>query len=241
DLQPDDFLIIAGGDGTLNRFVNDTAHLKIHQRILYFPVGSGNDFARDMGAAAYAMPMDVTNALSNLPQVTVKGETHRFINGVGYGIDGYCCKRGDELRTQEQKKTNYTSIAIGGLLGKYHPTNALVEVDGKRFTYKNVWIAPTMQGRYYGGGMMPTPDQNRFGKDGRLSLMMFHHTGPLRTLCIFPNLFKGTHIKHKKCVCIHTGRDITVTFDRPTPLQIDGETIDDVTSYHAFIQADTMG
>jgi len=235
DLQPDDFLIIAGGDGTLSRFANATANLNIRQKILYFPVGSGNDFARDMGVTPYAQPIDITDALCNLPFVTVKGKTYRFINGVGYGIDGYCCKRGDELRAQSKKKINYTSIAIGGLLGKYHPTNANVVVDGKRYTYENVWIAPTMHGRYYGGGMMPTPDQNRFDTDDMISLMVFHHTGPLRTLCIFPSLFKGEHIKHKNCVCVHKGQDITVTFDRPAPLQIDGETIDGVISYHAYV------
>lgn len=32
---------------------------------------------------------------------------------------------------------------------------------------------------------------------------------------------------------ILTGREITVKFDRPTALQIDGETILDVTSYRA--------
>jgi hypothetical protein len=32
---------------------------------------------------------------------------------------------------------------------------------------------------------------------------------------------------------LHTGHEITVEFDQPTPLQIDGETILDVTSYTA--------
>ena len=46
-------------------------------------------------------------------------------------------------------------------------------------------------------------------------------------------IFKGEHIKHTKMVAVHTGREITVEFDRPTPLQIDGETIRDVTRYTA--------
>ena len=31
------------------------------------------------------------------------------------------------------------------------------------------------------------------------------------------------------------GNNITVTFDRPTPLQIDGETVLDVTSYNVTV------
>jgi diacylglycerol kinase family enzyme len=88
-----------------------------------------------------------------------------------------------------------------------------------------------MHGRFYGGGMIPAPGQDRSA--GKLSLMLFHGAGRLRTLCVFPGIFKGTHVKHKNMVAIHTGREITVEFDRPTPLQIDGETILDATKYKA--------
>ena len=99
------------------------------------------------------------------------------------------------------------------------------------YAYQKVWIAPTMHGRFYGGGMIPTPDQDRLS--GKLSLMLFHGAGRLRTLCVFPSIFKGKHVKHTKMVAVHTGKEITVDFDRPTPLQIDGETILNVTQYTA--------
>lgn len=229
----DDYLIIAGGDGTLNRFVNDTAGLQIRQEILYFPVGTGNDFAHDLGKAAPSEPFCITQYLRELPSVEVKGKRYRFINGVGFGIDGYCCQVGDELKKTPGKKVNYTTIAIKGLLFHFDARNAVVTVDGKEYTYKKVWIAPTMHGRFYGGGMMAAPEQNRLDKDGKLSLMVFHGAGRLRTLSIFPSIFKGEHVKHTGQVCVHTGHEITVEFDRPTPLQIDGETILDVTGYTA--------
>jgi len=40
-------------------------------------------------------------------------------------------------------------------------------------------------------------------------------------------------VKNKNMVAIHTGHEIAVEFDRPTPLQIDGETILGVTGYTA--------
>ena len=137
------------------------------------------------------------------------------------------------MKTLPGKKVDYTAIAIKGLLFHYKARNARVTVDGKAYSYKNVWIAPTMLGRYYGGGMIPTPGQDRRDPEGKLSLMVFHGAGRLRTLCIFPGIFKGKHIKHKKQVAIHSGYEITVEFDRPTPLQIDGETIPNVTKYTA--------
>jgi diacylglycerol kinase family enzyme len=90
-----------------------------------------------------------------------------------------------------------------------------------------------MNGRFYGGGMMPTPEQDRLSDDGRLSLLVFHRSGKLKTLMVFPSLFKGEHVKHTKIAEVLTGYDISVEFDRPTALQIDGETVTAVSSYRA--------
>ena len=235
-MEKEDYLVIVGGDGTLNRFVNDTDGLEITHEILYFPTGTGNDFAKDVGMGEN--PHSITAYLKDLPSVEIKGKRYRFINGVGFGIDGYCCQIGDELRKIPGKKVNYTGIAIKGLLFHFAPRNAKVTVDGKEYAYKKVWIAPTMHGKFYGGGMIPTPKQDR--SSGKLSLMLFHGAGRLRTLCVFPSIFKGEHVKHTKMVAVHTGKEITVEFDRPTPLQIDGETILGVTKYTAYAAAHNM-
>lgn len=229
----DDCLIIAGGDGTLNRFANDTADIAIPQNILYFPIGTGNDFAREFGKPNYGSPFPIAKHLKELPTVEVKGKIYHFLNGVGFGIDGYCCEEGDRLRKTPGKKVNYTAIATKGLLFHFKARNATVTVDGQEYKYGKVWIAPTMYGKYYGGGMLPIPGQRRDDPEKTLSVMLFHGAGRLRTLCAFPGIFKGTHVKHKNMVAIHSGHEITVEFDCPTPLQIDGETITNVTSYTA--------
>ena len=229
-MEREDYLVIVGGDGTLNRFVNDTNGLEIAQEIVYYPTGTGNDFAKDVGMGENPLP--ITAYLKDLPTVEVNGKRYRFINGVGFGIDGYCCEVGDELRKIPGKKVNYTGIAIKGLLFHFAPRNAKVTVDGKEYAYKKVWIAPTMHGKFYGGGMIPTPKQDR--DSGKLSLMLFHGAGRIRTLCVFPSIFKGEHVKHTQMVAVHTGKEITVEFDRPTSLQIDGETILGVTKYTAY-------
>lgn len=234
-LEEDDFIILAGGDGTLNRFVNDTDGIEFDNEVLYFPNGTGNDFAHDLGHSRECNPFPISEYLKNLPSVMINGKRYHFINGVGYGIDGYCCEVGDELKKIPGKKVNYTSIAIKGLLFHYKPTNAKVTVDGKTYTYKKVWLVPTMNGRFYGGGMMPTPKQER--NSGKLSTMVFYGSGKLKTLMVFPSLFKGEHVKHTNHVAIYEGKEITVEYDRPTALQIDGETILGVTSYTALASA----
>lgn len=232
-MEKEDYIILCGGDGTLNRFINLTDGVEIQNEMLYFPTGSGNDFAHDLGQKRGDNPFPVTAYLRGLPTVYVNNRKYRFLNGIGYGIDGYCCEVGDKLRETTDKPVNYTSIAVKGLLFHYKPTNATVTVDGVSHTYKKVWLAPTMHGRFYGGGMMPTPEQNRSSENNTLSVMVFHGAGKLKALLVFPSIFSGKHIRHKKMVDVRTGYEITVTFDRPTALQIDGETILGVTSYTA--------
>lgn len=225
-----DALILAGGDGTLNRFVNDAEGMVLPERFYYFPTGTGNDFLRDVTPDERGLVL-MTPYVKDLPTVKVQGKSYRFINGIGYGIDGYCCEVGDELRKTSTKPINYTSIAIKGLLFYYKPTHATVTVDGKTYEFEKVWLAPTMKGRFYGGGMLVTPDQDRLNPSGELSVCVLHESGKLKTLCVFPSIFKGEHVKHKEIFTMLRGHEITVKFDRPVALQIDGETVLGVTEY----------
>ena len=229
-ISAEDALILAGGDGTLNRFVNDTEGVKYPERFYYYPTGSGNDFLNDVKADERGLIL-MTPYVVELPSVTVKNKTCRFINGIGYGIDGYCCEEGDRLRNKSTKPVNYTSIAIKGLLFKYKRTNAKVTVDGKSYEFKNVWLAPTMNGRYYGGGMMVAPDQDRLNPRRELTLVVLHDSSSLKTLMVFPSIFKGEHVRHTDIFTVLKGKEITVRYDRPVALQIDGETVTEVTEY----------
>ena len=231
-LSGEDKVILCGGDGTLNRFVNDTADIEIKCELLYYAVGTGNDFLKDIDKQVGDAPFPVAQYLRDLPTVEVNGKTSRYLNGIGFGVDGYCCEVGDMLKEKNPgKPVNYTAIAIKGLLFHYKPANAIVTVDGESFSYKKVWIAATMKGRYYGGGMNTAPEQDRLSEDGKVTLVVMYGSGKLKTLMVFPSIFKGEHVKHTEMVAVHTGKEISVTFDRPCALQIDGETVLNVTNY----------
>ena len=233
-LSEQDSVVVCGGDGTLNRFINAIEGIDVKCDVLYYAAGSGNDFLRDIEADCNDGPVLINKYIKDLPVAEVKGKKYRFLNNLGFGIDGYCCEVGDKQKAASAKTVNYTAIAIKGLLFHYKPTNATVVVDGKQYNFKKVWIAPTMKGRFYGGGMMAAPAQDRLDPDGTLSVMVFGGGGRLRTLMAFPSIFKGEHVKYTKMVHIISGKDISVTFDSPAPVQIDGETILGVTSYHAY-------
>lgn len=223
-------LVLVGGDGTINHFVNELYDLCRDRDIFYLAAGSGNDFLADLKADKDSI-VRINGYLQDLPTVLVNDKEYRFINGVGFGIDGYCCEVGDRVREKSTKPVNYTSIAIKGLLFHYKPKNATITIDGVEHHYKRCWLAPTMFGSYYGGGMIPTPGQDRMNAEHKVSTLAYHNCGKLKALIVFPNIFKGEHVVHKEMCEVLRGKEVTVRFDKPCALQIDGETILNVTEY----------
>lgn len=236
-LPMEETVVLAGGDGTLNHFINRYGSSVLNRPVYYFPAGSGNDLWNDVGQNSVDGMILLNDYLKQLPVVEVKGKKSCFLNGVGYGIDGYCCETGDRLRIQGKENVNYTAIAIKGLLFHYKPVSAKVTVDGVSHRYRHVWLAPTMNGRYYGGGMEVAPEQDRLNPAGKVSVVVLHCPSKLKTLVVFPTIFKGEHVKHTKMVEVLSGSEITVAFDRPTALQIDGETVTGVTEYSVAADA----
>lgn len=232
-LKPEDEVTLVGGDGTLNYLVNAVDTATIKNNIYLRPAGSGNDFLRDLNITD-GTPVLVNEYIQNLPTVFVNGMERKFINGIGYGIDGYCCEVADKIRESDStKKIDYTGIAIKGLLFHFKPRPATITVDGKEYNFKHVWLAPSMKGRFYGGGMMVAPAQDRKGTE--LSVVVYRTWSKLKALIVFPNIFKGTHINNKSMVSVMTGKEIEVRFAKPCALQIDGETVLNVSSYKVKI------
>ncbi|MBQ6627108.1 MAG: diacylglycerol kinase family protein [Ruminococcus sp.] len=234
-----DDVVLVGGDGTLNVLCNNLRGYDIKNRLFLFKAGSGNDFLRDVELSLEgddAKVVQINEYINNLPVVTVKGKEYLFVNNVGYGIDGKVCTAAEDERAKGKKEINYTTLAIKLLLTSYKSNGAKVTVDGVTKEFKKVWLAPVMNGLFYGGGMMPAPQQNRKGDS--LSCCVIHSTNAIQTLIIFPSLFKGEHIKYKKKVEVMSGREIKVEFDAPQDVQIDGEIIRDVTEISAKKFAD---
>ncbi len=229
-----DRLVIVGGDGTLNHFINGVEDREYSFPIYCYAAGTGNDFINDVTGEKSDELVEINKYIRRLPVIEVKGQKYKFINGIGYGIDGWACEEGDKNREKNKGATpNYTTIAIKGLLYKFKTVNAKVTVDGVTREYKNVWMAPSMNGRYFGGGMMVTPSQDRLNEERNLSLVVVTSKSRLKLLTIFPKIFKGGHVKHTDVFHLFTGKDIKVEFDRPIALQIDGETVLGVTEYTA--------
>lgn len=231
-IEPDADVILCGGDGTLNHFINDIDGVDIKNNVYYYASGSGNDFLHDLGKDNGAEPFLINDYIEKFPTVYIDGVKRRFVNGTGYGLDGFVCEMGNKKRGGKKKKINYTWLALKALLYAYKPRNAAVILDGVEKRFEKVWLTPTMKGKFFGGGMKIAPTRDR--EDDDLSVVVVHSCPRLRLLTIFPTIYGGTHIKYKKYVEIFSAKKVTITYDEPCAMQIDGETILDVKSYTAM-------
>ena len=199
--------------------------------ILYYPAGTGNDFLNDIGQKDNSSLIDIREYINNLPVGEVNGKTRRFINGVGFGLDGEVCLGVEEFKKKTNRKANYTTIALKLLMFAFKRPSARVTVDGVTKEYSDVWAISTMHGKYYGGGLMVAPTQDR--NSGKLSVMVMHGGTRLKALTLFSRLSDGGHIKCKEIVEIIEGDEVLVESDSPCALQMDGEVEVDVTAYSA--------
>ncbi|MBE6911468.1 MAG: diacylglycerol kinase family protein [Ruminococcaceae bacterium] len=231
-VEPNADVIICGGDGTLNHFVNDIDGIEIKNNIYFYATGSGNDFLHDLGKDKGSEPFLINHYIDKFPCVYIDGTKRKFINGTGYGLDGFVCEMGNKKREKTKKKINYTLLALKALFYAYKPRNATVIIDGVEKHFEKAWLTPTMKGKFFGGGMKIAPIRDR--NDDDLSVIVVHSCPRLRLLTIFPTIYGGTHIKYKKYVEIFSAKEVTITYDKPCAMQIDGETVVNVKSYTAI-------
>lgn len=232
-LEKDDEIIICGGDGTLNYFVNGTKDIEIKNKVYFYCAGSGNDFYKDIRKDDNKKIL-INEYIENLPLVKFNNKERLFINGVSIGLDGYSCAVADRKRKKSNKKINYIKIAFFGLLFFYKPNDVKITVDGVSKTYKKAWLVPTMLGKYYGGGAMITPFQDRRNKEKMVTSAIVHNASKLKLIFAYPSIFKGKHIKYKNLFEMRRGHHIIVEFNKPVDMQIDGEVIGKVKKYEVI-------
>lgn len=232
-LAPEDDVVIVGGDMSINHFIRKIGGYKVNNNVYVRAFGYGSDFVNDIEERLVDDVL-LNPYIEDLPMADIKNHHRPFINGVGFGVDGYCTATGDYIKAKSPAaKINYTTIALKGLLYKYKPVSVVVDVDGQIYQYDNVWLACTMKGRYFGGGMKIAPDQDR--KDENLTVVIYTVKSRLKALLSFSKVFNGTHVNNKELVKVFTGKKVHMKFSRLGDAEVDGDTVKNIDEYWAQV------
>lgn len=234
ELAPDDDVVIIGGDMSINHFIRKIRGYSVSNKVYVRAFGYGSDFVNDIEERLVDDVL-LNPYINNLPMATIKNHHRPFINGLGFGLDGYCCATADFIKAKSPASSiNYTTIALKGLLYKFKPVHATIEIDNQVYEYDNVWLACAMKGRYFGGGMKIAPDQNRNNND-HLTVVVYTAKSRIKALLSFPDIFKGKHVNNTEMVKIYTGKKVHMKFSRIDNAEIDGDTVTGIDEFWAEI------
>ena len=222
-----DYVIAAGGDGTLNEVINGIAPPGHMGRICVgiVPLGTANDFARTIGLPASVDDnIDILRAKQTAPidLVRVRSDCKRyFVNVSAGGFSGLV----DEKLTPEIKSTwgplAYLRSAAAALpeLRGYH-TNIVFD-DGERLMIElyNVIVA---NGQFVAGGLPIAPQADL--RDGLLDVILVPRRSPAKMMLLAAEMLLGNHLS-SNAVIFRRAKKISVRSRPGMWFNVDGELI----------------
>ena len=238
-------LVVMGGDGTLNEVMNGIADFN-RTLVGYIPIGSSNDFARDL---AYPGNIDVlidrivegnevraldlgrvtynsmTGPMSRLHDESVAA-TRIFDVSSGIGFDAAVCEEALASGTKNflnrigLGKLTYGMIAVKQLF-KAEKVPCDIELDdGRSIHMDRLIFAAAMIHHYEGGGFNFAPKADL--TDGKFDLCFAGDMPPMRMLVALPFSFFGNYYWIKGIGHFVTSK-ITIKAKSPMWVHTDGE------------------
>jgi len=214
-------LYSVGGDGTVNEIVNRMAETE--SSIGVIPTGSGNDFIRSFQAEFDIKDMIVSTINGEERSIDFARVNDKyFINISSIGFDADVGLNVDKFKKMPGITGSMAYLfSIIYTIFKKRICNIKIDIDGKKMDLK-VLLAAVANGKYYGGGFMPTPDAKL--DDGLLDICLVTEMSRIQILSLFPKYMKGLHT-HLKQVSIFTGKKIKIESKDTISLNVDGEIV----------------
>ncbi|RYF85935.1 MAG: hypothetical protein EON98_05200 [Chitinophagaceae bacterium] len=210
---------IAGGDGTLNYFINHYPQFDLPMAV--FKGGTGNDF-QWMLYGEISVSEQVERVLSATPKRVDAGycNNHLFLNGVGIGFDGKVVQ--DMLGTKSwSDKLSYYKVVMKNI---FFFKEFLCAVSNESFNWgKKCLMLSVANGRRYGGGFHVNPEG--LINDHLLDVNIIGHIAPVMRFRYLPLIENGTHGNLPMVTYLKTG-SIHIKAGNIIPAHADGEYFD---------------
>jgi diacylglycerol kinase (ATP) len=208
-------ILFLGGDGSINYLINNVEITKIKQNIYLAKSGSGNDFLRSLKKYNHA-EITIGEAKTNIG-------TTKFINGCGLGFDGLVCHYVNN--DSKKGKLSYFLNVFKAII-KYQPVEIDLNVDGKLYHFKKVFVSAIQNGSYFGGGMKVAPGANP--TDDKYIICVGHNLSKLFLQLVLVTIYPGWHKALKKRVTMLSGTNISIEHPNETYFQADGEVMGNI-------------
>jgi len=209
-------LAVVGGDGSVSHAARGLVETNSKTPLAIFSAGTGNDFAKSIGAPVHDVPAMVARIAQRHTRAVDVGyvDDVPFVNAAGFGFDVEVLER---MRTPGLLRGTaaYVNTALGALIG-YRGFRARLRDDAEREQLMLVFA----NGRYFGGAFHIAPAASL--DNGLLDVVSIGNASPFRRLALFAKVFKGTHLAERE-VLHHRVERYRVSFEAPPAFEADGE------------------
>lgn len=170
-----DLVLIAGGDGTVEKILLDLRESKIPISLL--PAGNANNIAGSLGIAGFYPDTVKRFEAGSFRKLSVGKfktgeEKGYFIEGVGWGLFTALLQqidRGEKKLSGNGDKVDFGSKHLTKLPKELPPQHYEIEIDGKDYSGSYLWIE-VMNTRQLGPQLVLAPDADH--SDGFLDVML---------------------------------------------------------------------
>lgn len=212
-----DYIIAAGGDGTINEVAKSMIHSNATLGII--PSGSGNGLARDLG-----IPLDQKKALEIIAKGNricidyCKANEHIFFCTCGFGFDALVSERFSEEK--HRGSISYLKSIFSEYF-KFHPEKYEITFDEETISEKAFLItcANTSQ---YGYNAYIAPHANI--QDGKIDIVIISPMNPLEAGPMAIQLFTKQLDKNNK-IRYYQSKSVIIKRKNSGIMHIDGDPV----------------
>ena len=232
-----DTIVALGGDGIIHEVANGLMAVASRERpaLAVVPVGSGNDFARTIGAATN----DPCTALGQILRgrrreldlghvASDAGESAYFVQTLSFGLDAAIALDTTDRRAAQTRQKGSGLFATSGVKilstvrGEASGYPSRVTMDGEKDVRLNSIVFAVQNGPTYGGGFRICPDADPY--DGSLDICYNVSVPALpHVLALFALARTGRHVGSRAIATRRVGHLHIEFLESEPPCQADGE------------------
>jgi diacylglycerol kinase (ATP) len=213
-------LVAVGGDGTWGNVADAIIASRADCRLALIAAGTGNDFAKTVGAPMRDIPLTARLAVEG-PDVRVDAgriEDQYFLNIAGFGFDIAVLEDIPSIKLLKGDAL-YVYSALRQIVGYGGVEIDVATAAGRRGNLRHLMLI-IANARNFGGTFKIAPNASLF--DGKLDAITIYDAPALKRLGLFAAAVKGTHVT-KPGVNVEQAATFSLTFAAPPAYETDGE------------------
>jgi diacylglycerol kinase (ATP) len=206
-----DYIIAAGGDGTLNEVIDGIGSRAKKVQAGLLPLGTGNDFARTLELPSSVednIDILLSQRTRKIDLVRVESDRVRYFVNVSAG-GGFSGMGTEKLTPKLKQRWGPLAYVRGAaeMLSELHGYRTRIVLEERREFSADLYTAIVANGRYVACGLPIAPKADP--SDGRLDVVLISKQTKAKALLVAPQILLGSHL----------GSD-AVTFRRVTKISI---------------------